>query len=57
VDNADDFVRAAQDAAGVRVLSGVPFGAPQHIRISFAVSLQAIEEGMVRLERLIADGE
>ena len=57
VDNADDFVRAAQDTAGVRVLSGVPFGAPQHIRISFAVSLQAIEEGMVRLERLIADGE
>jgi len=57
VDNADDFARVAVESAGVRVLSGVHFGAPEHIRISFAVSFPALEEGMARLERLIVQGE
>jgi len=57
VNNADDFARVAQEVAGVRVLSGVPFGAPEHIRVSFAVSSHALEEGMARLERLIVNGE
>jgi aspartate aminotransferase len=57
VNNADDFARVAEEVAGVRVLSGVPFGAPEHIRVSFAVSSHAIEEGMARLERLIVSGE
>lgn len=57
INNADDFAHIAQEAGGVRVLSGVAFGSPEHIRISFAVSQQAIEEGMKRLAHWIGSGD
>jgi aspartate/methionine/tyrosine aminotransferase len=57
VNDADDFARIAQTACAVRVLSGVPFGSPKHIRVSFAVSQDALEEGFRRLVRLIQNGD
>lgn len=52
IHNADGLVRAAADV-NLRVLSGAPFGVPNHLRVSFAVSLDAINAGMGRLARLL----
>jgi aspartate aminotransferase len=38
-----------RDRAGVRVLPGSIFGAPGHLRISFATSLEVLEEALVRM--------
>jgi aspartate aminotransferase len=46
-----DFSDSLAAAAGVRVIPGTAFGAPHHIRLSFAASLAAIEEGMDRIEQ------
>ncbi|HUY84547.1 MAG TPA: pyridoxal phosphate-dependent aminotransferase [Steroidobacteraceae bacterium] len=40
--------------AGVAVVPGSGFGAPGHMRISFACSLQTLEEAMRRIERAVA---
>jgi aspartate aminotransferase len=32
---------------------GLPFGADEHIRLSYACSMANIEEGMIRLERFV----
>ncbi|MBI4556950.1 MAG: pyridoxal phosphate-dependent aminotransferase [Candidatus Hydrogenedentes bacterium] len=53
--SADDFAAVALQAAGVRVLSGVEFGAPSHIRLSFAVGMAALEEGLNRLEKWLKE--
>ena len=39
---------------GVAVVPGSGFGAPGHMRISFACSLQTLEEAMRRIERAVA---
>jgi len=39
--------------AGVGVVSGMPFGAERHIRISFAVAMAALEEGFDRIEESV----
>lgn len=41
---------------GVAVVPGSGFGAPGHMRISFACSLQTLEEAMRRIERAISAG-
>jgi len=38
-------------------MSGSALGAPDHIRLSFAISHQAIDDGMDRIERLKQEGE
>jgi aspartate aminotransferase len=38
-----------RDEAGVKVLPGTPFGAPGHLRLSFATSLEAIDRALPRL--------
>lgn len=48
VHNADVFVQLLRECAGVNVVSGVPFGAPRYIRVSFAVGLDALREGFKR---------
>ena len=40
--------------AGVAVVPGSGFGAPGHIRISFATSMQQLEEALRRIERVLA---
>jgi aspartate aminotransferase len=52
---ADDnaFAEYLLVAGGVAVVPGSGFGAPGHMRISFACSLQTLEEAMRRIERAI----
>ena len=57
IHHADSLVRAVREEAGVHMLSAASFGAPQYLRLSFAVSLEAIEEGLDRLSRLISEGD
>jgi len=40
--------------AGVAVVPGSGFGAPGHIRISFACSMQMLEDALRRIERVLA---
>jgi aspartate aminotransferase len=39
-----------RDQAGVKVLPGTPFGAPGHLRFSFATSLEAVDQALERLK-------
>lgn len=55
--DADAFTRLLRDQAGVGVVSGCGFGAPEHIRVSFAVGMDTLEEGFDRMERLLQDWE
>jgi len=40
---------------GVAAVPGEPFGAPGHLRLSFALSLEEMEKGVARIARLAAD--
>lgn len=53
IEDSSDVAIAFREATGVSVVPGVPFGAPRHLRLSFAVSQSAIDEGFDRLERLL----
>jgi aspartate aminotransferase len=54
VAGSDDFVRILLEESGVKVISGKGFGSDRHVRLSFAASLAAINEGMSRIERLVS---
>ena len=53
VDNATDFCTALLEEAHVALVTGDAFGAPGYVRLSFATSLDVIEEGFNRLERFL----
>ena len=40
--------------AGVAVVPGSGFGAPDHMRISFACSMETLEDALRRIERALA---
>jgi aspartate aminotransferase len=42
------------ERAGVAVVPGAPFGAPGHIRLSFACSLQTLEKAIERMRRALS---
>jgi aspartate aminotransferase len=42
------------EEARVAVVPGEPFGSPNHIRLSFAVSMEEIEEGLNRIEEALS---
>jgi aspartate aminotransferase len=48
-----EFADALLAEAGVRVMAGAAFGSDRHVRISFAASLEALEEGLYRIEKLL----
>lgn len=48
-----DFAKSLLEKEKVVVTPGLPFGADEHIRLSYACSLTDIEEGMTRLDRFI----
>ncbi len=50
----EDFARLLLEEAGVKVIAGSSFGSNQHVRVSFAASLEALEEGTNRIERLLS---
>ncbi len=53
---ADDIALATQllEHEGVACVPGTAFGAPGHLRFSFACSLEDLGEGLVRLKRALA---
>jgi aspartate aminotransferase len=46
----DDLAAYLIDSAHVAVVGGSDFGAPNHIRISYATSLENLERGLDRLD-------
>ena len=48
-----DFAARLLEQEKVAVVPGLPFGADDHVRFSYACSLANIEEGMNRLERFV----
>jgi aspartate aminotransferase len=44
------------DATGVALVPGSAFGAPGHLRISFAAALETLEEAIQRIQRFMAAG-
>ena len=42
------------DGAGVALVPGTAFGAPGHLRLSFAASLATLDEALQRIERFMA---
>jgi aspartate aminotransferase len=59
VDMPDDTAvsKALLERAHVAVVPGEAFGAPGHIRMSYATSLDRIEEGLRRMERFFGEGK
>jgi len=48
-----DFAQKLLEQEKMAVVPGLPFGADENIRLSYACSMSNIEEGMMRLERFI----
>jgi hypothetical protein len=44
------------DQGGVAVVPGSGFGAPGHVRISFATSRALLEQALVRIDRVVRTG-
>jgi aspartate aminotransferase len=51
-----DFAELLLAQGEVAVVPGAGFGAPGHIRISFACSMQILEKAMERIARVLATG-
>jgi aspartate aminotransferase len=45
-----DFAKALLEQANVALVPGLPFGCDENVRLSFACSLEQIEEGLNRIE-------
>ena len=54
VSDSISFIRAALEAAQVALVPGAPFGEDRCVRLSFAVSMEDIDKGLDRLEKLLA---
>jgi len=52
----NEFAELLLNEGGVAVVPGSGFGAPGHIRISFACSMQTLEKAMERLSRVLEVG-
>jgi aspartate aminotransferase len=52
-DSVDDFVTALLTEANVAVIPGSGFGAPSTIRLSYATSLEALEEAVDRIHKFV----
>ncbi len=57
VDGADAFTRLLRTQAGVDLASGAAFGSNFHVRLSFAASDDLLNEGLRRIETLLATVE
>jgi aspartate aminotransferase len=49
----NEFAELLIERAGVAVVAGSGFGAPGHMRLSFACSLQALEKAIDRMRRVL----
>lgn len=48
-----DFCGVALEQAGVALVPGEAFGSPKHLRLSYACSMEMIDKGLDRLEKLL----
>jgi aspartate aminotransferase len=55
--NCTDLARLLLDNARVAVVPGAAFGAPGYLRLSYATSIERIEEGLRRLEKFFVRAE
>ena len=58
LDDVNDDVELAEyllREAGVALVPGSAFGAPGYVRLSFATSMELLEEALRRLKRVLAD--
>jgi aspartate aminotransferase len=53
VDNASDFCTTLLEDAHVALVTGDAFGAPGYVRLSFATSMEVIEQGLDRLAKFL----
>ncbi len=51
-----EFAELLLVQGGVAVVPGTGFGAPGHIRLSFACSLKTLEDALARISRVVATG-
>jgi aspartate aminotransferase len=52
----NEFAELLLNEGGVAVVPGSGFGAPGHIRISFACSMQTLEKALERMDRVLVAG-
>ncbi|HLN62553.1 MAG TPA: pyridoxal phosphate-dependent aminotransferase [Symbiobacteriaceae bacterium] len=57
INTSDDLAALILDEAKVGVVPGTGFGAPDYIRFSYATSMERIDEGLNRIERLLQEAE
>lgn len=55
IQGADDLARILIEKIGVAVVPCADFGCPNHIRLSYAISMDNIKIGLDRIEKLIQD--
>ncbi|MGG4491926.1 pyridoxal phosphate-dependent aminotransferase [Metabacillus idriensis] len=51
----DDFVEALLEKEKVAIVPGSGFGAPDNVRLSYATSLDTLEEALVRIDRFVKE--
>jgi aspartate aminotransferase len=56
VPNDDAFAELLLEKGGVAVVPGSGFGAAGHMRLSFACSMQTLQEALRRIEKVLSDG-
>lgn len=54
ITNSTDFANLLLDEALIASVPGIAFGMENHIRISYATSMEIIREGMDRLEQVLS---
>jgi aspartate aminotransferase len=54
VKTSDDLCMAILDEAKVAIVPGSSFGSPEHVRISYATSMEKLREGLDRIEKLLS---
>ncbi len=54
VETSDDLCLAILEQARVAIVPGSAFGSPEHVRISYATSMERLREGFDRIEKLLA---
>jgi aspartate aminotransferase len=54
IGSSQDLCLALLDLARVATVPGSAFGSPDHVRISYAASLETLRDGFDRIERLLA---
>ncbi len=55
ISSSDDFAAYLLDSRKVALVPGTGFGAPNHVRLSFATSMENIVEGLDRIEAFVND--